>query len=190
MFENGGPSQVDTAKIQVGESVLWQWVEGSHTITSGTGSADPNAGALFNQPSDSGHLQFMFTFNSIGTFPFFCQFHELQNMRGIVVVSAATGVEPAPVTRALGFTRDPAPNPTRTGLTFQYAMRESGRARAEVFDATGRRVAVLVDQVLPPGAHSGSWDGRTPTGLADTGIYFVRLVLPGYDQSRSIVIRR
>lgn len=190
IFEAGGPGQVDTVKIQVGESVLWQWLAGTHTITNGTDSFDPDAGTLFNQPSDVAHQQFMFTFNSTGTYPFFCSFHELQNMRGVVVVSAVNGVEPTPASRTLGFTRDPAPNPTRSGLTFQFAMRQSGRARAEVFDAGGRRVAVLVDQVLPAGSHSASWDGQTPSGIADTGVYFVRLRLPGYDQSRTVVLRR
>ena len=54
-FDNGGPTQVDTAKIAAGESVLWQWVAGIHTVTNGTDSSDPNVGTLFDQPSDSGN---------------------------------------------------------------------------------------------------------------------------------------
>jgi hypothetical protein len=189
-FNNGGPAQVDTARILVGESVRWQWVAGFHTITSGTGTQDPNAGALFDQSSDMTNDEFIFTYNAAGTFPFFCAFHELQNMRGIVEVSTPTDVSPHPDGTALGFARDPAPNPTRSGVTFHYALRLPGRARAEVFDANGRRIVVLVDRDLPAGTFTGTWNGLTPAGLADTGVYYIRLRLPGYDESRRVVIRR
>lgn len=189
-FDDGTPGTVDTVHISVGESVLWQWVSGTHTVTSGTGSTDPNQGVLFNQPSDLTHTQFTFTFNSAGTFPFFCVFHELSNMRGVVEVSEPTAVEPVGRATVLGFIRDPAPNPTALGTTFRFALREQGHVRAEVFDAGGRRRATLVDAVLPAGAFSTAWDGRTDGGLAETGVYYVRLRLPGYDGSRRIIVRR
>jgi plastocyanin len=189
LFDNGGAGQVDTAQIVVGESVLWQWIAGTHTITSGTGSSDPNEGTLFNQPSDLTHQQFTFTFNSEGTFPFFCVFHELSNMKGVVIVSATNDV-PAPGAGALGFTMDPAPNPTTSGLRFDYALPAAGHARADVFDAGGRRVAVLVNADLPAGVHAVSWDGRTGHDLAGPGVYYVRLRLPGYEETRRVVIRR
>jgi plastocyanin len=188
-FEAGAPSQVDTARILVGQSVLWLWAAGFHTITSGTGSGDPNAGLLFNRPSDTSNQQFEFTFSSAGVFPYFCSFHELQNMRGYVEVSEPADVPPGAGGARLGFTRDPAPNPTRSGVTFSYALADPGRVRAVVFDAGGRRVAVLADRVMPAGTHGAGWDGRTPAGLAGTGVYYIRLRLPGYDQSRRVVIR-
>lgn len=83
-------TQVDTAQILVGESVQWRWVNGVHTVTSGNDSSDPAAGLLFNQPIDSAHQQFTFMFDSPGTYPFFCVYHESFNMTGVVVVSAPT----------------------------------------------------------------------------------------------------
>ncbi len=189
-FDDGTAGQVDTVFITVGESVMWQWVSGTHTITSGTGSSDPNQGVLFNQPSDLNNQQFSFTFNSAGTFPFFCAFHELANMRGVVEVSESVGIGPSTPGAALGFVRDPAPNPTRLGSSFRFALRRAGRVRAEVFDAGGRRVATLVDADLPAGTFSGVWNGRTTSGPAATGVYYVRLQLPGYDAARPVVVQR
>lgn len=189
-FDDGAAGQVDTAQILVGESVMWQWIAGTHTITSGTGTSDPSMGSLFNQPSDVSNQQFTFTFGTAGTYPFFCQFHELSNMKGVVVVTDPTGVGPPSGSTALGFIRGPAPNPTRSGTVFHFALPTGGHARADVFDASGRRVAVILDDDLAAGPHTASWNGRTPTGLAGTGVYYVRLRLPGYDQSRQIVVRR
>ena len=86
-LDGSATTQVDTAKILVGESVLWQWVGGTHTITNGTGGTDPAAGTLFDQPSTSAAPQFSFAFTNAGTFPFFCRPHEDLAMKGVVGVS-------------------------------------------------------------------------------------------------------
>jgi plastocyanin len=189
-FDRDGNSatQVDTARIITGQSVLWQWAAGFHTITSGTGGTDPNAGTLFDQPGDSGHPQFTFTFNAAGTFPFFCRFHELSNMRGVVIVSNPADV--GPISRwPLGFTLEPTPNPTTAGARFGFALRQSGLARAEVFDVRGRLVAVVLGRELAAGPHDAAWDGRTSMGTrASAGIYYLRLRLPGFVGSRRLVI--
>jgi len=190
-FDRDGNSatKVDTAKIMVGQSVLWQWIAGTHTVTNGTGSSDPGAGTLFDQPSDSGHQQFTFTFNNQGTFQFFCRFHELSGMKGVVVVSAATSVEPISGA-GLGFLTDPAPNPTTASVGFRFSLRTPGRARAEVYDARGRRVAIVLDRVLAAGPFDASWNGHTRNGIAGAGVYYLRLRLPGFEDSRRIVVTR
>lgn len=187
-FDHNGSSE---ANILVGQSVLWQWVEGMHTITSGTGTKDPNMGNLFNQPSDTDNPQFTFTFTSPGTYPFFCSPHEIQDMRGTVVVSQPTGIEPLPgYATAVGFAAAPSPNPTSAGIGFRFALQTSGRARAEVFDVRGRRVATVVDRELPAGLFAGAWDGRAGGVLAVPGSYYLRLRLPGFTDSRRFVVAR
>src|SRR2546426_745205 len=138
---------VDTAKIEVGQAVLWRWVSGSHTVTNGSGSTDPQAGTLFDVPSTSTAPQFMFTFSAAGTFPFFCRPHELFNMKGVVVVSSPTGVpQISGGDVVVGFTAGPAPNPSHSGVSFRFTLRERGRAEAEVLDGQGRVVAVVLDR--------------------------------------------
>jgi plastocyanin len=66
--------------VKVGSSVTWtdKDTTASHTVTSGTGYADPNKGKEF----DSGistlltfGKTFSHTFNSAGDIPYFCQIH-------------------------------------------------------------------------------------------------------------------
>jgi plastocyanin len=189
-FDNDGndATVVDTARIMVGETVAWQWVSGFHTVTNGAGSADPQSGTMFDQPSDTAHPQFAFAFNSAGTFPFFCRPHE-GIMAGVVKVRAATGVNPHDSPGTLGFVVAPSPNPTRGAMSFQFALRTPGRARAQVFDVHGRQVAVLVDRDFVPGVHTMTWDGRSSSGARPgAGLYYVRLQLPGYEAARRIVL--
>jgi len=190
-FDSDGnlATQVDTAKITVGQSVLWQWVGGFHTVTNGFGGADPNSGLLFDQPNDATNQQFTFTFNSAGFFPFYCIFHEGLVMKGIVLVRNTTDV-PSP-RAALGFTAEPAPNPTTAESRFGFALRQSGRVRAEVLDVRGRRVALILDRDLDAGPHLAAWDGRASTGThAAAGVYYLRLTLPGFAGTRRVVIAR
>jgi plastocyanin len=189
----GDAQTIDTAFVTQGDVVLFKWGSGSHTITNGTGSTDPNAGLLFDQPLTSTAKSFAYQFNTVGTVPFFCRIHESFNMRGVVVVSASnTGVGPArPAAGAAGFVRPPWPNPTRGGAAFQFALARPGHARIDVHDALGRRIATVLDGTLAPGSYRGSWDGRVAGGgPAPAGVYEVRLAVPGAVQSRRVTLLR
>ena len=183
-------SVVDTAKIVQGDIVLCKWISGSHSISSGSGSADPSAGLLFDQPMSSLSKTFSFQFNAVGTFPFFCRNHELSGMSGIVVVSQnLAGVGPARAAGGDGFVRSPWPNPARGTSTFRFAMARPGRARVSVLDAQGRRVATPLDGDLAAGTFESHWSGRTAGGsAAPAGVYFVRLDLAAHTQTRRITL--
>lgn len=88
--------------IQMGDTVHWMWVSGSHTVTSGTGAADPNVGALFNASLNITSPDFYVTFgelagtDSAGVYPFHCTPHEFLGMTGTVTVEALQVGIPAP----------------------------------------------------------------------------------------------
>lgn len=92
-------NQVNTAwvpaelTINVGDTVEWHWSSLSHTVTNGTGAADPDAGSLFDEPLNAGAPLFSFTFNSAGDLPFFCRPHEAMGMTGIIHVLEGTAAE-------------------------------------------------------------------------------------------------
>jgi hypothetical protein len=89
-----------------------------------------------------------------------------------------TAVEPAPpaITRLYA----PMPNPLTSGSTLHFDLAQTTRARLEVFDLSGRRVALLADRDFTPGRYSQHWDGRGEAGGAlGSGLYFVRLTTRG-----------
>ena len=194
-FEADGNAgtQIDTVKIAVGESVTWEYGNGFHTVTNGEGFGDPQMGLLFDRPMTNSEDTFSFQFDNAGLVPYFCQPHGAGfDMKGYVLVQSTTGVTPLPGNNvAIGFTRSPRPNPTRAGVDFQFALNKSGHARIEVFDARGARVATVTDGALAPGSYSGNWDGTGADGVAvGSGVYYLRMTLPGYSQSRRVVVAR
>jgi plastocyanin len=89
---NGGSGprfDPDEITIVVGDTIRFVSVTGDHTVTSGTGSDDPNAGDLFNAVVDEGD-DFRYIFNSAGTVDYFCIPHEEDGMTGQVTVNAPT----------------------------------------------------------------------------------------------------
>ena len=172
--------------INQGDIVKWNWGAGFHTTTNGTGEADPNAGSLWNGQLDSTHPSFSYQFNTPGEFPYFCVFHE-SVMRGTITVNPTTDVKPVDGTSSkIGFASALAPNPTKAGFSFRFALRQAGRVHADVFDAGGRKVVNLVDREMAAGTFSASYNGRN----LKPGVYWVKLSVPGAQQSRKIVIQQ
>ena len=186
-------TQVDTAHIHAGESVMFKWVGGFHTTTSGN-PGDLDAGSLWDAPIDNlapADLEFVVNFPSPGTFPFHCAPHgSLFNMRGVIVVAANVGV-PQGAAAGVGFTRSPGPNPSRAGVSFQFAVQKPGAVSAEVYDAAGRRVATVLDCSFDRGVHAASWDGHASAGArVGAGVYYLRLRTPDVSQTRAVTLER
>ena len=94
------------------------------------------------------------------------------------VTGGAVSVEPTLPT----FTRlyAPMPNPLTSGSTLRFDLARMTRARLEVFDLSGRRVALLADREFAPGRYNLHWDGRgEASGPRGSGLYFVRLTTRG-----------
>lgn len=82
--------------VGVGETVTWtNNGQQPHTVTANDGSFDssPNCPSQINQCMQAGD-SYSQTFNSVGSFDYFCKVHG-QSMSGTVVVEAA-GTTPAP----------------------------------------------------------------------------------------------
>lgn len=87
---NGGAGprfDPDEITIVVGDTIRFVSVTGDHTVTSGTGSNDPNSGDLFNANIPQGD-DFRHVFNDAGVIPYYCIPHEADGMTGTVTVTA------------------------------------------------------------------------------------------------------
>lgn len=95
-------------------------------------------------------------------------------------------LEVAPVRRVL---RQNSPNPFNPSTTIAFELPDAGPVRLEVFDVTGRRIAVLVDGERDAGLHRVVWDGRDARrARVGSGIYFYRLEHAGTASVRKMVL--
>jgi probable HAF family extracellular repeat protein len=110
----------------------------------------------------------------------------------------AVPAQPTAVTVARGDERTALegswPNPFRltTAIPFRLSSAAAtANVRLEIFDATGRRIARLLDQPMSAGEHTVSWNGRTDDGATiQSGVYFVRLGTRDGSTSTRLVLER
>ncbi len=75
--------------VDVGTRVTWINPDGvPHTVTSGVGTNDVDAGRLFDLPLSPG-TSAQYRFSTPGTYAYFCRIHETMNMRGTVTVAVS-----------------------------------------------------------------------------------------------------
>ncbi|MBP6875953.1 MAG: T9SS type A sorting domain-containing protein [Candidatus Eisenbacteria bacterium] len=95
---------------------------------------------------------------------------------------------PSPVKTALLMAR-PNPFTGRTEISFQLASEMPVALR--IFDASGRLVRTLIDDVMSAGDHGVSWDGRTQDGgVVSPGIYFYAFRAEGSETTRKLILMR
>jgi hypothetical protein len=81
-------------------------------------------------------------------------------------------------------------NPTNNEKAFlQYSLQTSGTVTIHVFALDGSIVRVLFRGRQGAGEYTFSWDGRNTGGqIVARGIYFVRIVAPGIDETRKVLV--
>ncbi len=83
------------------------------------------------------------------------------------------------------------PNPLFNHTRIRFELPGAMPIKLSLYDVTGRRVALLIDDVVGPGKIEFAWNGKGDSGedLA-SGIYFLRLDAGGCTRSRKVVILR
>ena len=85
------------------------------------------------------------------------------------------------------------PNPFNPSTTIDFDIGGTGSQSVtlQVFDVSGRRVKLLVNEPLSAGSYTISWNGRDEKGQpVPSGIYFYRLTAGEYvDAKRLIMVK-
>jgi len=70
-----------------------------------------------------------------------------------------------------------------------YTMEKAGVIVVQVFALDGSLVQILQRGRQAPGDYSVFWDGKNSGGsIVARGVYFVRVVAPGVDETRNILV--
>jgi photosystem II stability/assembly factor-like uncharacterized protein len=76
------------------------------------------------------------------------------------------------------------PNPFNPGTEILFEIPNSVLVKLNVYDVTGKMVAVLVNEVLAPGKYHINWSAEAVAA----GIYFYSLETEGFKQARKMIV--
>ena len=83
------------------------------------------------------------------------------------------------------------PNPFNPNTTIKFGLKERSPVSLKIYNASGRLVRILVEEVRDAARYEEVWDGRDNTGrTVASGIYFYRLVAGDFVQARKMVLLR
>lgn len=83
------------------------------------------------------------------------------------------------------------PNPFNPSTEIMYELPVACGVRLDIYDASGRRVATLVDEYQTAGSKIVRWDGKgLNASLASSGIYFYRLRAGNFEETKKLIMVR
>ena len=78
------------------------------------------------------------------------------------------------------------PNPFTSSTTIQFQTDSNSLGSLKVFDQTGRKVATLINGVIPSGIHQAEFDGSRLSG----GIYFYKLQTGNHSRTGKMILTK
>ncbi len=82
-------------------------------------------------------------------------------------------------------------NPVRTAARVQYTAPEDGRVSVAVYNANGRLVQTLIDEVVTAGRYETIWNTRDASGQnVPSGVYYLRATMAGERVVNRLLIMR
>lgn len=81
------------------------------------------------------------------------------------------------------------PNPFNPSTSLVFQLDREREVTLAVYDAAGRRVALVANEIFQPGRHEEKWDGRDDSGrLVPAGVYFAQIRTGDTVESRKMAL--
>lgn len=167
----------ETTHAFVGDTVRWINTDiRLHTTTSGI-NGTPNG--IWNSGTMNPGDTFRFRFTSSGNYPYYCAFHYLMGMTGVIIVNIVDIKEidalATPIVVAQNY-----PNPFNNKITINFELKTAGKVDVKIFDALGQLIKTLISKSFSAGIYSIYWDGTNFNGeQVQGGLFFYRINLNG-----------
>jgi hypothetical protein len=81
------------------------------------------------------------------------------------------------------------PNPFNSSTRIRFGLPEESEVKIVVYDIVGRKVDLIVNEVMPAGYHDVIWDGKNSAGKqVASGIYIFRMTAPNRTFDRKAIL--
>ncbi len=83
------------------------------------------------------------------------------------------------------------PNPFNPETTIRFSLGKTSRVKLSIYNTKGQLVKTLANDILTPGQHQKTWNGRDESGQAvASGVYFYRLDADNYRRTMKMVLMK
>ena len=81
------------------------------------------------------------------------------------------------------------PNPFNPTTSIEYSLSSSEHLKLTIYNTLGRKVRLLVDEVMPAGSFEAKWDGTDDSGeLLPSGVYFYRVEAGSFVSAKKMLL--
>lgn len=138
--------------IQVGDTVTWTNVQGSHNVNGSTATFPNNSSSFKNAVAGPG-WKFTYVFTEAGLHDYHCDPHA-SFMKGSVFVDAATNITESSTTSLSIY-----PNPAKAGDAIRLNSTQSTSSKLRVTDLNGKIISsgTATKVEIPMGTSTGSF---------------------------------
>ena len=163
--------------VNVGDTVMWMWVNGTHTTTS---TSVPVGAATWDQMIDQNNTSYMYVITAAGTYNYHCNFHYTMGMVGQFTAEQSSGI----AENIAGVSLNVFANPVNHQLQVDLKSSRNGDLTIILNDITGREVKMLAAGNQTAGEHHLEYN------LADLpkGIYLLKFTLGNDELVRKIIL--
>jgi plastocyanin len=177
------PSDIN---ITVGDTVLWQWIEGMHTTTSDAVTGPDTWDAIIDQFNPT----FSIVITAPGLHRYYCIPHGGPNgigMAGTINASnIASAIEDNSIIPASFSLFQNYPNPFNPETNIKFIISKKELVSLKVYNILGNEVAVLLNEVKPAGLYIVKLNGEN----LSSGVYFYTLTAGNFKETRKMILAK
>ena len=173
-----------TTNANVGDTIKWQWLNGSHTTTcdGSNGTTRPVGAASWSANMNSGSTTFTYKVAVVGNYHFVCIPHSPDMSGDISVTTGLSNISTTVPESFKLFQNYPNPFNPVTNIKFQIAA--PGLVKINVYDIVGNLVSSLVNENMTPGSYSVDFDAAE----VPSGVYMYRLETATYSAVKRMML--
>jgi plastocyanin len=174
--------QFDPADINiaVGDTVEWQWVNGTHTTTSDSTTGQNH----WDAPLDANNTSFSFVITSPGVHHYHCTPHQSLGMVGTITATSPNAVNDEENNPDKFRLSQNYPNPFNPSTKIEFSVPSESRVTIKVFNSIGEEVATILNNVIKSGSHSVDFNA----GKLTSGIYFYQIKAQNFTATKKMIL--
>lgn len=157
----------DSLTIEVGDTVRWTNVAGTHNVV-----ADDSS--FINGPAAPAPWTFEHVFTATGNNPYYCEPHGGPGgfgMSGVIIVEQPVSVSDNELFVNEFVLNQNYPNPFNPSTTIRYTIPSDGFVKLSVYNTIGEEVRTLINEFKEAGSYNENFNAAE----LSSGIYFYKL---------------